>query len=441
MDFFGIKNRYRWVMVALLALATTINYIDRNVIAFTMIDEGFRKEMLGIDPSKPLSAADMDRFKVQMGYVDWAFKWAYGLGFIVVGWLIDRIGTRRGFAWSIFAWSLAGISVAFTRTFGGLSMARFALGLGEAGNYPSGLKSIAEWFPQKERALATGIFNSGANIGIIVTALLVPWLTLQFGWRAAFVVTGSLGLLLLLLWWLFYYNPDAHPQVSAEELSYIKAEQIETEENPIKISWWHLLGYRQTWAFVTGKVISDPIWFFFLSWLPDFFNTNGQFSQKLDLKTIGIPFLVIYLVSDLGNIFFGWLSSRFIQKGWSPNRARKTTMLICGICVLPVLLAPLTSDYRIAVALLGLATAAHQGFSVNNFTMTTDLFPKTVVASVVGIGGFMGAMVSGLVAASTGWLITKIGYAPLFLYIGIGYLLALGIIQLLVPKMKRVEIA
>jgi MFS transporter, ACS family, hexuronate transporter len=432
------KGRYRWLIVLLLLLATTINYIDRNVIAFTMIDDGFRKEMLGIPAGQALTEADVDRFRMQMGFVDSAFKWAYGLGFIFIGWLIDRIGTRRGFSLSIFLWSLAGMSVAFTKSIFGLGLARFALGLGEAGNYPASIKSVAEWFPRKERALATGIFNSGANFGIVITALVVPWLTLTYGWRSAFLVTGLLGFVLLFFWLLIYRQPEEHKKVSEEELAYIRSDQ--EEESSVKISWVALLGYRQTWAFVAGKFFTDPIWWFYLTWLPDFFNSNAALEQKLDLKNVGIPFLIIYIISDLGNIFFGWLSSYFIKKGWPDNSARKVTMLICALLVTPVMFASMTNNIHVAIALIALATAAHQGYSVTNFTIISDMFPKNAVASVVGIGGVCGAIMGGLFAALAGFIIVYAGYIPLFIYVSTGYLMALTATHFLAPKLERVKI-
>lgn len=428
----------RWVMAALLCVATTINYIDRSVLSFTMLDETFRKQMLGIALNQPLTPADVQQFKIQMGLVDSAFKWAYALGFILFGWLIDRIGTRRGFSLSILLWSLAGIAVGWVRSAGGLAVARFCLGLGESGNYPAAIKSVAEWFPKRERALATGVFNSGANVGIIATAVVIPWLTLHYGWRSAFITTGALGLGLLALWRLYYKHPSEHPRLSREELAYLNSDHDEGADREKKWSWLTLIKYRQTWAFVAGKVFSDPIWWFYLTWLPDFFNSNASFTQKLDLKTIGVPFLVIYVVSDLGNIGFGWLSSYLLGRGWTPNQARKTTMLICALCVLPVFFASVTADIRVAVGLIALATAAHQGFSITNFTIISDVFPRQAVASVVGIGGLFGAITGGLFAALSGLLIARVGYIPMFVFVSTGYLLALFIIHLLIPRMDRV---
>lgn len=433
------RGNYRWLIAGVLMLATTINYIDRSVLSFTMLDETFRKEVLGIPLSQALTPADLDRFRTQMGYVDSAFKWAYGLGFIFVGWFIDRVGTRRGFSLSIALWSLAGIAVGWVGSVRGLVVARFSLGFGEAGNYPSAIKSVAEWFPPQERALATGVFNSGANIGIILTAALVPWLTVEYGWRSAFVVTGALGFLLLVIWLWLYRRPQNHPSLSAEEYAFIKSGDDESTDDQPKPSWFKLLRYRQTWAFITGKVLSDPVWWFYLTWLPDFFNNNDLFIQKLDLKTVGLPFLIIYLVSDLGNIVFGWLSSFLLRRGWTANGARKVTMLVCALCVLPVFFASFTTNYRLAIALIALATAAHQGFSVNNFTIISDVFPQQAVASVVGIGGLFGAIASALFAAVTGLMIVNIGYVPLFVFASTSYLVALGIIHFLIPRLDKVR--
>ncbi len=434
------QGNYRWLIAVVLMLATTINYIDRSVLSFTMLDENFRREMLGIPLGQVLTAADLDRFRVQMGYVDSAFKWAYGLGFIFVGWFIDRVGTRRGFSLSIALWSLAGIALGWVNSIRGLVVARFALGFGEAGNYPSAIKSVAEWFPQRERALATGVFNSGANIGIILTAVAIPWLTVEYGWRSAFIVTGSLGFGLLAIWLWLYHRPQEHPSLSAEEYNYIKSsDDPEPTDDAPKPSWFKLLRYRQTWAFITGKVLSDPVWWFYLTWLPDFFNNNEAFIQKLDLKNVGLPFLIIYLVSDLGNIAFGWLSSFLLRRGWTPNGARKVTMLVCALCVLPVFFASFTTDYRLAIALISLATAAHQGFSVNNFTIISDVFPKQAVASVVGIGGLFGSIASALFAAATGLMIVKLGYVPLFVFASTSYLVALVIIHFLIPRLEKVR--
>lgn len=429
---------YRWRIVALLFFATTINYIDRNVLSFTMIDESFRKTMLGLPESATLTESDINRFKELMGYVDAAFKTAYAFGFLLVGWFIDKVGTRIGFGWSIFVWSLAGIGNAFVSSIRGLGLTRFMLGIGEAGNFPSASKSVAEWFPRKERSFAIGIVNAGSNLGVISTAFAVPYLTIQYGWRASFVITGLLGLVLIFFWLRYYKRPEDHQSISKSELEYIHTDKDDSPENK-KVSWGKLLTYKQTWAVVAAKFFPDPIWYFYLTWLPDFFNSSESLDQKLDLKNIGIPFLIIYLISDFGSIFFGWLSSKFINLGWNVGRARKTTMLICALCVVPIFFASITNNIFIAVALIALATAAHQGWSAHVYTMGSDLFPKSNVSSVIGIAGTFGA-VSGILLASTSGLIrVKFGYLPLFIMAGTNYLVALAIVQLLLPKWERIK--
>jgi MFS transporter, ACS family, hexuronate transporter len=434
-------GNYRWRIVALLFFATTINYIDRNVLSFTMIDEGFRKTMLGLPEHATLTQENINRFKELMGYVDAAFKTAYALGFLMVGWFIDKVGTRIGFTWSIIVWSLAGMANAFVNSIRGLSITRFMLGIGEAGNFPSAIKSVAEWFPKRERSFATGVLNAGTNVGVIATALAVPYLTIQCGWRTSFVITGLLGIVLVLFWLWIYKKPENHHQVSSEELEYIHSDKNESTNEKVKISWAKLLTYKQTWALVVCKFLADPIWYFYLTWLPDFFNSNESLHEKLDLKNIGLPFLVIYLVSDVGSIFFGWLSSKLVRIGWEVGKARKTTMLLCGLCVVPIFFASITQNIYVAIALIALATAAHQGWSANVYTMGSDMFPKSAVSSVIGIGGMFGA-VGGIILASTAGIIrVKFGYLPLFIMAGVNYLMALGIIQLLIPKWQPISLS
>ncbi|WP_461076524.1 MFS transporter [Spirosoma flavus] len=431
------SGRFRWRIVALLFLATTINYIDRQVLSFTMTDELFRKEMLDMAPNAVLTKEATDRFKVLYGDVDAAFKFAYAIGLLIAGWLIDKIGTRRGFALGILIWSIAGVLSAFVKNITGLRWARAVLGLGESANFPSSIKTVAEWFPRTERSFANGLFNAGTNIGIILTALFAPYLILQFGWRSSFLVTGLLSFGLLILWWLTYSKPERHPRLSSNERAYIRSDQEKIP--PIKVSWAQLLGYKQTWAFAVGKFLADPIWWFYMSWLPDFFNSNDAFDQKLDLKTFGVPFLIIYIVSDAGSIFFGWLSTQFMSWGWSANRARKTTLLICALCVVPILFAARTSSLPVAIALLSLATAAHQGWSANMYTFASDLFPKNVVASVTGIGGMFGAVGGILLALLSGRIITSFGYLHMFAIASCSYLVALIIIHLILPKLEPVK--
>ncbi|AYQ34513.1 MFS transporter [Runella sp. SP2] len=431
-------HNFRWRIVFLLFLITTINYVDRNVLSFSMLDDAFRKEMLGVPLSYTLTQADLDTFKIQYGWVDTAFKLAYALGFIMIGWLIDRLGTRKGLSFAIGLWSLAGVATAYVGSFRSLLGARFALGIGEAGNFPSSIKSIAEWFPKKERAFATGLFNAGTNVGIILTAALIPWMTLKYGWRMSFMTTGVLGFVVLVFWWLNYQKPEDHPKVSTRELRYIKQDN-QPEEIEGRITWWRLLRFRQTWALIVGKLMADPIWWFYLTWLPDFFNSSEALTQRLDLQNIGFPFMVIYIISDGGSIFFGWLSSRLMKMGWSLNRARKTTMLLCALCVVPIFFAAQTQNVYIATVLIAIAAAGHLGWSANVYTIASDLYPKSAVAMVTGIGGFSGAVGGALLAAVIGPIRVQWGYLPLFLLASFTYLIALLFIHLLIPKMKPVE--
>lgn len=431
-------GNFRWRIVLLLFFATTINYIDRQVLSFTMIDETFRREMMNIPAGQSLTESQLDEFKVLYSYVDTAFKVAYTLGFLLTGWLIDRLGTKLGFSISIIIWSIGGVLNAFAGSLRSLSVMRFILGVGEAGNFPSAIKSVAEWFPKKERAFANGIFNAGANVGVIVTAAFVPWLTIHYGWRFSFIATGLLGFLALIAWWTIYRRPEEHPKLSRSELAYIQQDHEEDIPEE-KLFWWRLLGLRQTWAFIVGKFLCDPIWWFYLTWLPDFFNSSEALDQKLNLTSIGLPFLVIYIVSDGGSVLFGWLSSKFIHLGWSLNRARKTTMLLCALCVVPIFFAAQTNSLYIAIALISLATAAHQGWSAIMYTFASDLFPKSAVASVTGLGGMFGAIGGILLAAVAGTIRVSFGYQPLFVIASSAYLIALLIIHSLTPTLKPVN--
>jgi ACS family hexuronate transporter-like MFS transporter len=398
-----------------------------------MIDESFRKTMLGLPESATLSESDINHFKELMGYVDAAFKTAYAIGFLFVGWFIDKVGTRVGFGLSIFLWSLAGIANAFVNSIRQMSVSRFMLGIGEAGNFPSASKSVGEWFPKKERSFANGIINAGSNIGVIVTAFAVPYLTMRYGWRAAFVLTGLLGFILIAFWLKFYKNPKADQSAFADDSNSINPEEE-------KVPWQKLFRYKQTWALIASKFFPDPIWYFYLTWLPDFFNSSESLHTKLDLKNIGIPFLIIYLFSDGGSIFFGWLSSKLISNGWEIGRARKFTMLLCACCVVPIFFASITNNIFIAVALIALATAAHQGWSAHVYTMGSDLFPKGNISSVIGVAGTFGAISGIALAATAGIIRVKFGYLPLFIMASLNYLLALAIIHGLMPKWERIKL-
>jgi ACS family hexuronate transporter-like MFS transporter len=431
-------GRFRWRICAVLFLATTINYIDRNVFSFTMLDPVFRHQMLGLPLDQPLTDADMALFREKMSHLDAIFKYCYAFGFLLAGWMIDRIGIRRGYAVSIGGWSLAAVLHGLVHTVPGMAWARGLLGVGEAGNFPAAVKTVSEWFPKKERSFATGVFNAGANVGIILTALCVPFIIAHWGWRASFIVTGGIGVLVLFWWLAIYRSPEEHPKLSPEELAYIR--QDGPPEKPQHVKWRELVRYRATWAFAIPKFMTDAVWWFYLTWLPTFFNSNPAFTTKLDLKQIGIPFLIIYIISDLGSVFFGWLATRFIGLGWSVNKARKVTMLICAGCVVPIIFASITSNITVAIALIALATAGHQGWSANLFTTVSDQFPRRAVGSVVGIGGLMGGLGGALLAAKVGFIINTGGYIPLFAIAAGSYLLALTVLHLLSPRLDTVQL-
>ncbi len=431
-------GRYRWRICAVLFMATTINYIDRNVFSFTMLDTTFRHQMLGLPLDQPLTDADMALFREKMSHLDAIFKYCYAFGFLLAGWLIDRIGIRRGYAVGIGGWSIAAVMHGLVHTVSGMGFARGLLGVGEATNFPSAIKTVSEWFPKKERSFATGIFNAGANVGIILTAICVPFIIAHWGWRASFIVTGAVGALVLFWWLSIYRSPEDHPKLSKEELAHIRQDGPADNGKPAK--WRELFCYRATWAFAIPKFMTDAVWWFYLTWLPTFFNDNKAFDTTLNLKQVGIPFLIIYLVSDGGSVFFGWLATKFIGMGWSVNKARKVTMLICASCVVPIVFASMTSSIVVAIALISIATAAHQGWSANLFTTVADQFPRRAVGSVVGIGGLAGGLGGALLAANVGKIINTGGYVPLFAIAASAYLIALLILHTLAPKLATVEL-
>ena len=435
----SVIGRYRWRICAVLFLATTINYIDRNVFSFTILDTTFRHQMLGIPLDQPLTEADMAEFRLRVSDLDAIFKYCYAFGFLLAGWMIDRIGVRRGYGTGITVWSVAAVGHGLVSSVPGMGLARGLLGIGEACNFPAAIKTVSEWFPKKERSFATGIFNAGANVGIIVTAVCVPVLIAAWGWRASFIVTGAIGVLVLFWWLAAYRKPHEHPKVTPAELAHIQQDGAPDNEKPVK--WRELIRYRATWAFAIPKFMTDAIWWFYLTWLPTFFNSNPEFPTKVDLKQVGLPFLIIYLVSDGGSIFFGWLATKFIGLGWTVNKARKVTMLICALCVVPIVFASMTSSLWVAIALIALATAAHQGWSANLFTTVSDQFPRRAVGSVVGLGGLAGGLGGALLAAKVGFIINTGGYVPLFAIAASAYLLALLVMQTLSPKLETVKLA
>jgi MFS transporter, ACS family, hexuronate transporter len=417
----GTKARvggYRWIICVLLFLATTINYLDRQVLGILAAP---LQEQLGWSES-------------DYGWITTAFTGAYAAGQLIVGRLMDLLGTRMGFGLAVVCWSLAAMGHALARSALGFGVARFALGLSESGNFPAAIKTVAEWYPKSERAFATGLFNSGSNVGAIVAPLVVPWIATRYGWRWAFVVTGLTGFAWLAAWLAIYRRPEEHPQLSRAELAHIRSDPVEPMD---RIPWSRLLRHRQTWAFAAGKFFTDPIWWFFLFWLPKFLNHR----YGISLIGLGPPLVVVYLAADLGSIGGGWISSTLIHRGWSVNAGRKTAMLAAALCVVPILLAARTSSLWVAVALISLATAAHQGWSANLFTLVSDMFPRPAVASVVGIGGFAGSVSGMMIAAATGYLLEWTGsYVPVFFVAASAYLIALATIHLLVPDLRAVRL-
>ena len=412
-------GRCRWTVCALLFFATTINYIDRQVLG-----------ILAPDLQRTMHWSEID-----YGNIVAAFQAAYAVGLVLFGGVMDRLGTRKGLAGAIVVWSLAAMAHTLARSAVGFGAARFALGLGESGNFPAAIKTVAEWFPKRERALATGIFNSGSNIGAVAAPLLVPWIALTYGWRWAFLGTGALGFVWLIFWLAFYRKPAEHPRLSPQERAYIESEaESDPPGGAIKIPWVRLLSLRQTWAFALGKFLTDPVWWFYLSWLPKFLNHR----HGLNLSKIGPPLIVIYLLADLGSIGGGWLSSHLIKRGMSITRARQATMLLCAILVTPIVFASQASSLWVAVLLIGLAAAAHQGWSANLFTLASDTFPRRAVGSVTGFGGMLGAVGGMLVAVAVGFLLQKTGgnYVLLFFIAGFAYLFAFLVIFSLNPDLK-----
>jgi ACS family hexuronate transporter-like MFS transporter len=347
---------------------------------------------------------------------------------------MDILGTKIGYSVAMVVWSIASMAHALARSVFGFGAARFALGLGESGNFPAAIKTVAEWFPRKERALATGIFNAGSNVGAVVAPLVVPWITIKYGWQEAFIFTGAIGFIWLIFWVILYEKPQRQKRLSKAELAHIESDPLDPPE---KISWLKLITYRQTWAFAIGKFLTDPIWWLYLFWLPKFFNEK----HGLGLTKIGLPLVIIYVMADIGSVGGGWLSSAFIKRGWSVNKGRKTAMLICALCVIPIIFASQIKNLWLVVGLLGLATAAHQGWSANIFTTTSDMFPRKAIGSVVGFGGMAGSVGGILLSNYAGYILEFTGsYMSLFIIAGSVYLFALLIIQLLVPKLDEVKL-
>ena len=414
------RSSFRWTVCGLLFFATTVNYVDRQVLS--MLADTLR--------------AQIGWTAIEYSNITTAFSIAYMVGLLGAGRLLDKFGTRIGFAIAITVWSIAAMGHALATSALTFGIARTLLGLGESANFPACIKTVAEWFPRKERAHATGIFNSGSNIGAVVAPLTVPWLAATYGWQAAFIITGALGFLWLVVWLILYGPPRGHKKVSAQELQLIESDPA---DKVATYPWKNLLPCRQTWAFGLGKFLTDPIWWFYLFWLPMYF----QETFGLRLIQLPIPMLVIYNASSVGSIGGGWLSSSLINRGWTINSARKTAMLICALAVIPVFYVPYAdkNSMWLVIAVLSLAMAAHQGFSANLFTTTSDMFPRAAVASVVGIGGAMGALGIALMQKLAGYIVewTK-SYSILFMISGSAYLVALLVIHLFSPKLAQADL-
>lgn len=417
-------GRYRWSICALLFCVITINYVDRQVIGVL----------------KPLIGKDLGWSEVDYGNIVTAFQASYGIGLLVAGRWLDRVGTRRGMAIAIALWSVAAAFHSVARTVLQFILARAALGVAESAAYPGAVKSVAEWFPCRERALGVGILNAGANVGVLLTPIVGIMVAGIWGWRAAFLATGLLGLAVLVAWLRMYRLPEDHPHITAPERAHIAQDGEDAAGKPL--GWTAALGQRQAWFFICGKFFTDPVWYLFLFWLPDFFAKTQHMElfptgQGSVLSTIGPALIGVYLLADVGSIAGGWLSSHLIQRGWTVNRARKTTLFIAALCALPLIAITSIGNAAIVVLLIGLGTAGHQAFSSNIFTMISDMYPRRAVATVAGMGGAAGAVGGILIAQATGWTLQLTGsYALIVLYAGIAYLLAFGVIQLLVPNME-----
>ena len=427
-------GKYRWTILSLVFFATTVNYLDRQVISLL----------------KPVLEAEFNWTEIDYGNIISVFQLCYALGMLGVGYIIDKIGTKLGYALSLFVWSIASIMHAAAKSTFGFGIWRGLLGVSESGNFPAAIKTVAEWFPKKERALATGIFNSGTNVGAILAPLVVPWIAVTWGWQEAFIITGAIGLIWLVFWFIMYEIPAKHKKLKKAEFEYIHSDEDEKGDvatEHAKVPWLTLLKFKQTWAFFAGKFLTDPIWWFFLFWLPAFLKAE----YNLTGMQVSLPLAVVYTMTTVGSIFGGWLPMYFMKRGWNAVRARKTSMLIYAFFPLPVLFSQALGHYSMwfAVIIIGIAASAHQAWSANIFTTVSDMFPKKTISSVTGIGGMAGALGGILIAQFAGFILDhykaagdiKIGYYVMFLICGSAYLLAwIVMFKILIPKMKRVNI-
>jgi ACS family hexuronate transporter-like MFS transporter len=414
------SNNYRWRILTLLFFATTINYIDRQVIGIL----------------KPFIAEDLGWSEADYGYIVTAFQIAYAIGLLTTGRLLDKFGVRIGYLWAIVIWSIAGMAHAAARGFVSFAAARFALGIGESANFPAAIKSVAEWFPKKDRAFATGLFNSGATVGAITAPIIVSAITLAMGWQWAFIITGALGFIWVVLWMAYYHAPEKHPQVSKAELDYINQDE-NTNNTGNALKWRDLFKYKETFAICSTRFISDWVWWFFLFWIPDFLNkTHG-----VNIKEVVLPLIVIYSVSSFGGIGGGWLSSKLIKNGKSIDFSRKTAILISAIIVIPVMLVSSITNLWVAVGLIALAAAGHAGWAANIFTIVSDIYPKNAVASMIGLSGFAGAIGGALSAAFVGLLLETTGsYFLIFMVAALVYLVNWLILKVFIKEIKPITI-
>jgi ACS family hexuronate transporter-like MFS transporter len=425
------KTNYRWAVVALLFFATTINYLDRQVIGLL----------------KPTLEKQFAWTETDYGHIVMAFQTAYALGLLAFGGFIDKLGTKLGYVVSLIVWSLAAMMHAVVKTTFSFGAVRAALGFGESGNFPAAIKVVAEWFPRKERALATGIFNSGANIGAVVAPVMVPWILGVYGWQMAFIITGAIGFIWLIFWWFIYEVPARHKKINESEFNYIHSDVTEpADESTLteKVKWAQLFGIRQTWVFVVGKFLTDPIWYFFLFWLPSYFSSTFH----LNLLKPSLPLVLIYTATTIGSIGGGYLSSWFIKSGMPVFKARKVAMFIFALCVMPIFAARYATNVWQAVGLISLAAAAHQAWSANIFTTASDMFPKKAVSSVVGIGGMAGSIGGIAFPFFIGWILESskkagnitAGYNIIFTVCACAYLVAWLMMHLLTPRVKVVRL-
>jgi ACS family hexuronate transporter-like MFS transporter len=412
------KSHMRWTVCALLFAATSINYMDRQVLGILA----------------PTLQHSIGWTEAQYGYIVSAFQFAYAVGLIVAGQMVDRFGTRIGYAVVMAIWSISAMCHSLARSALQFGIARFFLGLGESGNFPAAIKATAEWFPQSERSLATGIFNSGTNVGAILAPAIVPWVTIHYGWRPSFLLTGAFSAVWI-IWWLTHYRkPADQPKISRAELELIHRDPPQ----PVaKIPWSKIIVYRQTWAFSLAKFLTDPIWWFYLYWLPKFFDARFH----LGLSHLGLPLIIVYNASAVGSIGGGWLPALINRTGTSMVKARLMTMLIFACIVTPIFFASRTNSEWVAVGLLSLAAAAHQGWSANLFTTVSDMFPKSAVGAVVGIGGMAGSVGGVLFSLSAGWILQIThSYASLFAIAASAYLIAYITLRVLAPGLKKIDV-